>query len=70
MYEAIIDSDAILVLTEWEDYSLIDWGKVSKIMRHPAWVFDTRSIVNIKEAQKYGIRVWQVGYGNLKKDNL
>jgi len=25
---------------------------------------------NIKDAQKYGIRVWQVGYGNLKKDDL
>ena len=62
--DAFINVDAALFLTEWNEFQSLDWCNLSKLMRKPAWVFDTRSIVNIKDAQKYGIRVWQVGYGN------
>ena len=32
-------------------------------MRAPTWIFDTRSITNIKEAKKYGLNIWQIGNG-------
>ena len=62
--DAFRNVDAALFLTEWNEFQSLEWCNLSKLMRKPAWVFDTRSIVNIKEAQKYGIKVWQVGYGN------
>ena len=51
IYESFNGVDACLILTEWEDYSNIDWMKASKIMRRPAWVFDTRLIADKKENQ-------------------
>ena len=30
-------------------------------MKRPAWIFDTRSIVNVSKAEQAGFNVWQVG---------
>ncbi len=63
IYEAVEGCDAILVLTEWEEYALIDWERVSKIMRHPAWVFDARSILKPDQVTKFGLNLWRIGDG-------
>ena len=62
-YEAIKNTDAAIFLTEWEEFQNLDWEKLSNSMRKPSWVFDTRSIVNIKQAKDCGMNIWQVGYG-------
>ena len=41
-------ADAIILLTEWDIYKSINWNDVSNLMRHPAWIFDTRSIIFLK----------------------
>ncbi len=61
--DALVDSDAAVILTEWELYKHINWEKASKIMRRPAWVFDARSIVNRKNVKDSGINFWRVGDG-------
>ncbi len=61
IYESISDSDAILILTEWDQYKDIDWFKVSNIMRSPSWVFDTRSIVNETSIKKTNLNYWNIG---------
>ena len=32
IYESFKNSDACLILTEWDQYSVIDWNKASNIM--------------------------------------
>jgi len=61
--DAVKDSDAIIILTEWEEFKVIDWDLYSSLMRSPSWVFDTRYICNLKEAKNSGFNVWCVGYG-------
>ena len=61
--EAASNADAILVLTEWDEFKNLPWEFLSKIMRPPSWLFDTRSITNTKEAKRYGVNVWEVGDG-------
>ena len=39
-------ADAIIILTEWEDYLKINWKMMSSLMRRPSWVFDARGIIN------------------------
>ncbi len=56
--------DAVLILTEWEDYKNIEWEKYSGIMRKPAWVFDTRNILDKKKVISSGINYWGLGDGN------
>ncbi|WP_269623266.1 nucleotide sugar dehydrogenase [Prochlorococcus marinus] len=64
--EAIKDSDAIIVLTEWEEFKHLNWEEISSLMRKPSWLFDTRSICDLKKAKSYGINVWRVGMDNEK----
>ena len=61
---AIESSDAIVVLTEWEEFKSLDWELIAHKMRSPSWVFDARSIINISEAKKQGINVWELGMGS------
>ena len=63
VFEAIEESDAILILTEWKEFENLDWRNISTLMRKPSWVFDTRLITNIKDAKQYGINIWSVGDG-------
>tara|TARA_B100000242_G_scaffold293805_1_gene273154 strand:- start:87 stop:1523 length:1437 start_codon:yes stop_codon:yes gene_type:complete len=62
--DGFIDADAVVVLTEWEEYSNIDWLEKSKNMRHPAWVFDARSIINPKDIEKANLNFWRIGDGS------
>ena len=55
------NSDAIILLTEWDEFLNIDWKKLIKLMRKPAWVFDTRSCIDYKSAKKAGFNVWKIG---------
>ena len=59
--ECTINSDAILVLTEWDEFRDINWDDISKHMRKPSWVFDTRSISDLNMAKKCGLNTWRVG---------
>jgi UDPglucose 6-dehydrogenase len=63
IYSSIDGTDAVVVLTEWEEYTNIDWEKAASIMRSPAWVFDARSITNKKNILKSGLNLWRVGDG-------
>ena len=60
---AFKNADAVVILTEWKEYSQINWVKLSKTMRKPAWVFDARSIVNTKKVIESGLNLWRVGDG-------
>ena len=62
--EAIDGSDAILVLTEWEEYSQINWEIASKKMRRPSWVFDARSIADVKKVKDANLSLWRLGDGS------
>ena len=59
--DSVKNADAIVVLTEWEEFKNIKWGLISELMRKPAWVFDTRNICKKEEITKSDINFWQVG---------
>ena len=63
VYECIKNADAVVVMTEWDIYKNIDWLKCESIMRKPAWVFDTRYILNKNDFNDLNINFWQIGNG-------
>ncbi len=65
VYETVVNADAIVLLTEWDEYKNLDWERISKKMRSPSWVFDARSITNTKEIEKTGINFWSIGNGSI-----
>ena len=57
----IKDAHAIIILTEWQEYSKIKWFDKEDSLRKPAWIFDTRSIIDIEEIKKTKIKLWRLG---------
>ena len=57
------EADAAVILTEWHQYSEINWEKAASSMRSNAWVFDTRSIVNSLNVVKSHLNLWRIGDG-------
>ena len=60
---ALKGADAVLILTEWRQYRVLDWSALAPLMRHPAWVFDARSVVQPAEVHAAGLNLWRVGEG-------
>ena len=59
--KAAQQADAILVLTEWEEFIDLDWGKIFEAMRKPAWVFDSRICLEKERLKDIGFEVWTLG---------
>ena len=64
IYNAFENADAVVVLTEWYEYSLIDWEIASRKVRKPCFIFDSRSILVKEDIIKYDLNFWRVGDGN------
>tara|TARA_Y100001978_G_C23686053_1_gene431963 strand:- start:277 stop:1689 length:1413 start_codon:yes stop_codon:yes gene_type:complete len=64
VYRAIENSEALIILTEWQTYKELDWHKISLKVKSPFWIFDTRSILTCEEVKKYGLNIWQLGNGD------
>ena len=60
---ALKGADAVLILTEWNQYRKLDWPALASLMRQPAWVFDARSVVTPAEVHAAGLNLWRVGEG-------
>ena len=63
LYDATINADAIVILNNCEEFKDLNWSKISKNMRLPSWVFDTKGFSNTTEAEKFDINIWSVGEG-------
>ncbi len=60
------DADAAIILTEWEDYAKMDWKLISKEMRKPAWIFDSRSLLKNNLEIDPNVNLWRIGDGSSK----
>ena len=50
----------ILILTEWGIYKKINWKTIEKVIRKLIWVFDTPSIVDLKEIKNSNLNFWRI----------
>lgn len=60
MYDAALNSDALLLLTEWKLFRLPSWGVVKKSMNKPV-VFDGRNIYDAQEMDEAGFEYFCIG---------
>ncbi|MFN3534524.1 MAG: nucleotide sugar dehydrogenase [Desulfatiglandales bacterium] len=60
-YEAAKGSDAIAVITEWELYRNLDYGRIYDTMQKPAFIFDGRNILDHKALHSIGFQVYPLG---------
>lgn len=53
IYDAVMDCDALLVVTEWKEFRMPSWGVIKKLMLTPL-VLDGRNIYDLKELEEHG----------------
>jgi len=69
-YDACDGADAILLLTEWDDFRSLDWDKIAEKIVHPV-VFDGRNMFSPEELASKGLIHIGIGRGerDTKKTN-
>ncbi|CCZ13304.1 nucleotide sugar dehydrogenase [Prevotella sp. CAG:487] len=60
MYDAVLDADALLMLTEWKQFRLPSWGVVAKSMKTPL-IIDGRNIYDAEELRQNGFEYYCIG---------
>jgi UDPglucose 6-dehydrogenase len=60
IYDATLDADAILMVTEWNEFRLPTWEVIRKTMKKPV-VFDGRNIYNKQEMTDSGFDYFGIG---------
>lgn len=60
MYEAVIDADALLLLTEWKQFRLPSWAVIRKVMKQPL-LLDGRNIYDPIELKEQGFEYECIG---------
>lgn len=59
-YDAVTDADALLILTEWNEFKQADLAKVKSAMKSPH-VFDGRNVYHPREMKEAGFTYESVG---------
>ena len=59
-YEATLDADALILVTEWKEFRIPTWQVVKKTMHKPL-VIDGRNIYDKNELAEYGIEYLCIG---------
>lgn len=59
-YDAVLDADALLLLTEWKEFRLPTWGVIQKAMKRPL-VIDGRNIFDVEELEENGFEYYCIG---------
>lgn len=60
MYDAVLDADALLLLTEWKEFRLPAWAVIKKEMNRPL-VIDGRNIFDTEELEENGFEYHCIG---------
>ena len=60
MYDVLIDSDAIVLCTEWNEFRSPDFSRMKSLMNNHV-IFDGKNIYNSAILAKYGFKHFQVG---------
>jgi UDPglucose 6-dehydrogenase len=63
-YDACVDADALLLVTEWSEFRIPSWDAVGKLLKNKV-VFDGRNIYDKKYLESIGFTHYGIG---LNKD--
>jgi len=62
-YEAVKDTDALVVITEWNEFRRPNFEKIRKLMKTPV-IFDGRNIYDPDEMRGMGFTYYGIGISN------
>jgi len=59
-YEACRGADAVVVLTEWDEFKKLDFKKLKKLLKFPV-IFDGRNLYDPETLRRAGFRYYSIG---------
>ena len=59
-YETLIDTDGLVLVTEWPEFRVLNYGVLEKLMREKV-IFDGRNIYDAEELQEHGFSYYSIG---------
>ena len=59
-YDALVDADALLVMTEWKEFQNVNFAAVRKLLRSPT-IFDGRNIYEPRTMREAGFTYFSIG---------
>ena len=62
-YEACKNAHAAAILTEWDEFKILDWERIFKDMLKPAFLFDGRAILDTNYLEDLGFNTYTIGKG-------
>ena len=60
MYDATVDADALMLVTEWKEFRMPSWGVLNKSMVNHV-VIDGRNIYDREEIERQGFMYYKIG---------
>ena len=60
MYEAALDADALMLVTEWKEFRVPSYAMLAKTMKEKL-ILDGRNIYDREEAEENGFRYYKIG---------
>ncbi|KAI9363729.1 UDP-glucose/GDP-mannose dehydrogenase family, NAD binding domain-containing protein [Pilaira anomala] len=65
-YEAAKDADALVIVTEWDEFRHLDYNVIYQNMHKPAFVFDGRLMLDAPKLRDIGFKVHVIGKNSLE----
>ncbi|PID91911.1 MAG: UDP-glucose 6-dehydrogenase [Bacteroidetes bacterium] len=59
-YEALVDADGLVVVTEWPEFRVLNYRMLEKLMSNKV-IFDGRNIYDTEELLEYGFTYFSIG---------
>ncbi len=60
-YQATEGAHAVAIVTEWDEFKTLDYGKIFAGMQKPAFIFDGRNILDLAKLRGIGFRSHGIG---------
>ena len=60
IYDTVIDTDALMLITEWKEFRMPSWDAVKKLMK-TSLIFDGRNIYDKTELKENGFEYYSIG---------
>ena len=65
-YDALIGADALVVVTDWNEYRHPDFGRIKSTLRKPV-VIDGRNLYDPEKMEELGFTYMSIGRGNVEQ---
>jgi UDPglucose 6-dehydrogenase len=59
-YDALVDADALIIVTEWNEFRNPDFNKIKRTLKEPL-IFDGRNVYDIEKMKQLGFKYFSIG---------